>query len=619
MEGADLADTKALTGSNLDLQRRDAFDNLSGALEKVSVKGILELKDVASVSRDVEDVACCLISLLAEIDETIEVDASGRVPVKSWKQAQLAFAKPGYFINSLRRFPYAVDAGRVRERNVSDARPYLAAVPRAPETDLRAIEHLHRWCTAATQYWNCKQALKAEPVALATSERRTVPVARAPPGASTAAPTASAAPAAVQPPAAVKPRAPAASAAATAPATKAKRAGSPTQPGQGLDPRTQAKGAAKAGGPAPAAAAVRKTPVAKTKPIFAPPSRPKSGDSGAPATRFAPRAAPVARTDSGLAHLRAKNTKPDADRMGRPGMPGRKTVTDMMEKGAGANRSRAPQKGLSGGLARQAGSAARRIEAARSQSPINTQAYRAMYPRATVSQSPLRDRGTIMRRAEVAVDEITRAKQWRQALKDAKKEVRELRGLESQVNWEMLRAEKKGIAEAERAEEEETRTMRQQDKQAMQNYEADRLRQQRTEDLQHSIESTLWKRERKAKEKEAELEGNRVEYEDATEKSRWQDEIRHAVEDEKRQMIEDHFDGWEHTRIYREIEKVRLREEDEDEREWGRQQEYGEATSILQREKDELLRSLKFSRDCHTHLRVNAKTRMTRRTPSIIG
>merc|ERR1719258_724030 len=103
-------------------QRKDVFDELAAALEAISVKGIIDFRNITVVPKLVEDVAVSVLSCVAHVDDVAEED---KVPPKSWPAVQKVMAKPGHLINALRRYPYAVDAMRVQAADVKSAEKVL--------------------------------------------------------------------------------------------------------------------------------------------------------------------------------------------------------------------------------------------------------------------------------------------------------------------------------------------------------------------------------------------------------------------------------------------------------------------------------------------------------------
>jgi len=142
--------------------RRRAQDELSSSLEQLSVKSIIEFRGQKGVSQPVEQVAAAALCTIANIDDTVECPDDG-VPDRSWAGAQAAMAKPGHFINALRRFPYAVDSGRMPDRNIDAAQECLEGLNPADLEETPCAQHLLQWVRAAENYWVVQQATRSAP------------------------------------------------------------------------------------------------------------------------------------------------------------------------------------------------------------------------------------------------------------------------------------------------------------------------------------------------------------------------------------------------------------------------------------------------------------------------
>lgn len=138
--------------------RTHAFEELSVALEAISVKSIIDFKGRLEVPRPVESVASASVCLVARVDDSAE-DHSGSVVPRTWAAAQAAMAKPGHFINSLRRFPYAVDTGRMPDADVQAARSCLEDVSREHLANEPAALNLHQWVVCALRYCEVQRVL----------------------------------------------------------------------------------------------------------------------------------------------------------------------------------------------------------------------------------------------------------------------------------------------------------------------------------------------------------------------------------------------------------------------------------------------------------------------------
>merc|ERR1719387_47253 len=142
-------------------QRKDVFDELAAALEAISVKGIIDFRNITVVPKLVEDVAVSVLSCVAHVDDASDDD---KVPPKSWPAVQKVMAKPGHLINALRRYPYAVDAMRVQAGDVKSAEKVLERTFRVTQLeDVHPVAGmLYRWMYAAAHYFRLRITNKAQ-------------------------------------------------------------------------------------------------------------------------------------------------------------------------------------------------------------------------------------------------------------------------------------------------------------------------------------------------------------------------------------------------------------------------------------------------------------------------
>ncbi|CAD7970207.1 unnamed protein product [Amoebophrya sp. A25] len=144
-------------------QRKDAYEALAGPLEKLSVKQIVDFREQKVVSKTVTAVTTATLSIIAEVDNTLLIDvraaAGGRrdgVPM-GWSSAQTVMQKPGHYINAMRRFPYAVDSGRIPDTAISEARKYVESGS-VPEPSAHPVAHqAHQWIHAAYNYFQLRR------------------------------------------------------------------------------------------------------------------------------------------------------------------------------------------------------------------------------------------------------------------------------------------------------------------------------------------------------------------------------------------------------------------------------------------------------------------------------
>jgi len=136
-------------------QRKDVSAELASSLEAISVKSIVNFRHVTVVPKLVEDVTIAVLHLISHIEEGTE-----KQPLpKAWTAVQKVLSKPGHLINSLRRYPYAVDAGRVQAADVKLAERVLERTFRVETLqDVHPVASMfYRWLYAAAHYYKLRE------------------------------------------------------------------------------------------------------------------------------------------------------------------------------------------------------------------------------------------------------------------------------------------------------------------------------------------------------------------------------------------------------------------------------------------------------------------------------
>lgn len=134
------------------VSQQSALEVLTAAQEGISVKSLIDFRGLSEVSGAAQAVATAAVCMVAGIDEAVEADAEG-LPPRTWEAARAVLAKPGHFINSLRRFPYAVDGGRLPSFNVTCARQCMEGIMRDQiEAEPMVAQQLFHWVVAAWDY-----------------------------------------------------------------------------------------------------------------------------------------------------------------------------------------------------------------------------------------------------------------------------------------------------------------------------------------------------------------------------------------------------------------------------------------------------------------------------------
>eukprot|EP00931_Biecheleriopsis_adriatica_P101533 TRINITY_DN7664_c0_g1_i1.p1 TRINITY_DN7664_c0_g1~~TRINITY_DN7664_c0_g1_i1.p1 ORF type:complete len:4295 (+),score=1011.97 TRINITY_DN7664_c0_g1_i1:399-12887(+) len=97
-------------------------EQAEAALDVLDKKDLGELKALTRPPIDVATVCETALHLQCGIDPSIEVDKKGRAKDKSWKSVQKMMTDPTKFLANLKGFKIHIDAGRVPNQNVEEAR-----------------------------------------------------------------------------------------------------------------------------------------------------------------------------------------------------------------------------------------------------------------------------------------------------------------------------------------------------------------------------------------------------------------------------------------------------------------------------------------------------------------
>lgn len=183
-------------------------------------------------------------------------------------------------------------------------------------------------------------------------------------------------------------------------------------------------------------------------------------------------------------------------------------------------------------------------------------------------------------------------------LLQAKKEVREIRALESQLKWGMEREEKKQVEEAKREADVEIMEWRDDQAARMRECMAEQERIQTLEDLAASKEFQAFKRERKQVSKEEELQYMKERYQMDLENAQMQAEIAQAVTMDRHALVLENLENIEVAREMKADAAMLEKIEADQERSHDKRLQYQHEANNLCAEKEELLRNLQLMRSC---------------------
>lgn len=581
-----------------------ALESLSQSLEQISVKGVVDFRNLANVPPAVEAIAAATFCMVAHIDDPGD---DPPYTVTTWGQIQKVLCKPGHFINSLRRFPYAVNAGRVPESNIAEARLCLEQ-PAGDEKCLAQVHpvafHLQHWLAAAFDYWASRRVTEtsphsAEPVRSVRPPEKTITTPSNAPTAARNSPQPGGSQSSLS-----------GVARQQSPKTVREQGVSSPSKVQASPPPKMANGRTSPGfssGTARPKSTGGPVPNGQSSNVRSP-----GASGGYPSTTGVPSRLRQPATATGAARLRnATSPSPTANATSTPGRsmqsaPRAATRATPTPNGAPATRSPA----ANGTSPRRGASTERTSTLAKPRNPGSTQSAhqlteqaRARTPNSNRPKSP----GTLASRTSpsqmrASAPRVSNSKsdvgiqEWQRQLDQTKKEVREIRALEKQLKWGMVREEKKEAIEEKKEAEREIREWRWQQKDEMDEYVEAKHKDQLYNDLLASREFQEWKRECRQIDKDATLAYIQESYQNSQEFSQWQAELARSIQEEKKSMVQEHYERYDMERERRAQEKALEQAEEVQERTLARQLEMDHASKELAREKEALLRSLEFTR-----------------------
>lgn len=181
-------------------------------------------------------------------------------------------------------------------------------------------------------------------------------------------------------------------------------------------------------------------------------------------------------------------------------------------------------------------------------------------------------------------------------LEETKKEVREIKAIESSLKWNMQREEKKEKFSEAKATVEEMRDWRWREKDEMKAYTAAKLREHQVTDLKESKSFQEFKRETKVEAKEEEKQRIHEDYIQDKEHAQWRAQISRVVHDREKELVvarvEDYLEGREIRNYQKEQQKV----EADETRALEQTLEMAAIAREIAQEKEQLLQTLEHSR-----------------------
>eukprot|EP00929_Paragymnodinium_shiwhaense_P070987 TRINITY_DN36064_c0_g1_i1.p1 TRINITY_DN36064_c0_g1~~TRINITY_DN36064_c0_g1_i1.p1 ORF type:complete len:849 (-),score=161.20 TRINITY_DN36064_c0_g1_i1:79-2625(-) len=189
--------------------------------------------------------------------------------------------------------------------------------------------------------------------------------------------------------------------------------------------------------------------------------------------------------------------------------------------------------------------------------------------------------------------------EFRKMLEETKKEVREIRAMESQMKWNIMREEKADKVLEKREAEDEIRDWRWQQRVEMKTLIEEKAAQQQRVDLQESKSFQEFKREAKVEAAQEEKRIIQEEYVQDTENATWRAEIARASLEREKEVVVERQEQIVENRNIREAVKQEEKVQVENERALEQQLEMQRLAKELERERAQLMQSLEYTRSCH--------------------
>ncbi|CAE7818517.1 unnamed protein product [Symbiodinium sp. CCMP2592] len=552
----------------------DLQSDLADALERVTVRSVVGLRGLVEVPRPVEAVVVAVLQLVNCDYAGVDLDPSP--PPTTWEEARRVLLKPGHFVSALRKFPFALQRGQILETEILQAEQAWSNVPSAGAGLSQVHEaavHLYDWLTIALNFAASLPAgASAKSVAgkVGTAESERIPAyPRSAPGspdwnlqpiapstfvASTIAPSSSERP--HEPQREVQVRE-----ARNAP--KQKRSLSPKLPHKPSTATTTTSDTARI-------TTWSKTSTSSTASMSTSPCSSRSGFSA---------------SWSGLATCKPAHTR---SRVSVPGASPRRS-------------SPSPTSGLS---ATKPSSTRIAASSARSPQPRTRQAIRkstsplpkpkpkdeaeAGQPRSTGDIAPLSSsQSQISSLSSATLPTAEDFAAMRSRLDQEKREVRQIKSLESQLKWGLQREERRQTEEERR--EEARLIMEWRDRQAkeMKDFVEEKTREQRVQELLQSKEYQVFKREWKQAARKDEIEQIKAQLAEGINNAHWKLQLQRAVELDRQLALQETMESQQEMKELREKERQHEKTVQLQDRAHDLALEYAHQASQISSEKEE--------------------------------
>lgn len=183
-------------------------------------------------------------------------------------------------------------------------------------------------------------------------------------------------------------------------------------------------------------------------------------------------------------------------------------------------------------------------------------------------------------------------------LEETKKEVREIKAIESQMKWNMQREEKREKTVEAKETEEEIRDWRWRQSDEMKAYVEENKHEVHVTEIKENKEFQEFKREVKAVVKEEDKRYYHEEYLKDTDNAAWRAELAKVIQDNDKVLTLERVEDVKEIREIKTVEKVQAKIEDDANREHEQALEMANQAKALQKEREQLLQSLEYARSC---------------------
>lgn len=205
--------------------------------------------------------------------------------------------------------------------------------------------------------------------------------------------------------------------------------------------------------------------------------------------------------------------------------------------------------------------------------------------------------------------------EFRRMLDQTKKEVREMRAVESTMRWDMEREEKHEVVHEQLEAENEIRDWRWRQNDEMREYVEEITQVVKVAELEESKTFQEFKREVKVKAKDEDIKFNHELYVTDTDAAQQRTEAAMALHEQDKELVRDRHENTVEVRQIYDAQKQQTKAEEANERVFEQNLEMNKLAKELEREREQLLQSLEYARSCRKSSPLAVPTRQTATAP----